>query len=95
MIIGVARLELFLPECRSLKEKRQIIKSIIDRIGSKYSVSIAEIDNHGLWQRATLGIACVSLSNYQAQRILSDIERYVENLNKATVLNHEVTLLSP
>lgn len=93
MVIGVSRLELLLPECGSLKEKRQVVKSILDRVKNKFGVSGAEIDHHDLWQRASLGIACIAQTNYQAKKLLFKVERFVEQLNKASILDNHITTL--
>ena len=60
MIIGVLRIELFIPESGSLKTKRFAIKSIKDRLRNKFNVSVAEVGNGDKWQRASIGVAAVS-----------------------------------
>jgi uncharacterized protein YlxP (DUF503 family) len=55
MNVGVCRISLRLPENLSLKGKRQVLKSITTRIRNKFNVSVAEIDDHDLWQLASLG----------------------------------------
>lgn len=60
MIVGTCRIELFIPESGSLKQKRQVVKGLKDRIRGRFNVSIAEVDHLDLWQRASLGIAMVS-----------------------------------
>jgi uncharacterized protein YlxP (DUF503 family) len=60
MSVGICYIELNLDGCVSLKEKRRILKSIIGRIRNNFNVSVAEIDHNNLWQRSTLGIACIS-----------------------------------
>ena len=77
MNIGVCKLELRLPENQSLKGKRRVIKSIITRLRNEYNVSVAEIDNQGLWQLATLGITCVSNHRRHADETLSNVVRFV------------------
>jgi uncharacterized protein YlxP (DUF503 family) len=77
MNVGVCRIELRLPENHSLKGKRQVIKSIITRIQNKYNVSVAEVDNQGLWQLATLGITCVSNHRRHADETLSTVVKFV------------------
>lgn len=95
MVVGFSELELRLPSCSSLKEKRQIIKSIKDRTCSRFNISIAEINHHDLWQRATLGIACVSQTSYQAKKILAHVVKQIDDLNKTVVLNNTITIFSP
>jgi len=77
MNIGVCKLELRLPENQSLKGKRRVVKSIITRLRNEYNVSVAEIDNQGLWQLATLGITCVSNHRRHADETLSNVVRFV------------------
>lgn len=95
MVVGVARTELHLPECTSLKQKRQILKSILDRVKNKYNVSIAEVDHQDLWQRTTLGIAFVTQTQHQAEKVLSSIERYIENNQKIELLSNQIDIYSP
>ena len=55
MIVGVCTIELRLREARSLKEKRQVLKSVITRVKNNFNVAIAEVDYQDKWQRAVLG----------------------------------------
>lgn len=95
MVVSCSRLELFLGESHSLKEKRQILKSIIERVKNKFNVSIIELDDHDLWQKSTLGISYASRSENQARRSLNEIECFIEHLNKAQVINNELFFYSP
>ena len=52
MVVGILRLTLYLPENHSLKGKRQVLRAIKARVRTKFNVSIAESDNHDMWQRA-------------------------------------------
>lgn len=70
MFVGVLQIELFIPESNSLKSKRYAIRSIKDRLKSRYNVSVAEIDNADKWQRASLGIAAVSNESRHIQSTL-------------------------
>ncbi len=91
MNIGVCRIELRLPENQSLKGKRRVIKSIIARLQNNYNVSVAEIDNQGLWQIATLGIACVSNHRRHADETLANVVRFIaQNYPDLELLNSEI-----
>jgi len=59
MIVGVAQFELFMPYNHSLKEKRQILKKLKDRVAQEMKITVAEVDHQDLWQRASLGFAVV------------------------------------
>jgi len=78
--------ELHLPSSRSLKDKRRVVKSMIDRLYQRYRVSVAETDFHDLHQRAEIGLAAVvaggdvemeSLLNGVRDLIESDVEIYL------------------
>ena len=60
MIIGTCSLKLMIYESNSLKDKRRVLKSIIERIKSRFNVSIAEVDLNEKWQLGAIGIACVT-----------------------------------
>ena len=62
----------------SLKEKRQIVKSILTRVRNEFNVSIAEVDEQDLWQSAVLGIACVSNSQSYAHGQLEAVLRFID-----------------
>ena len=80
MVVGVLRLTLFLPENHSLKGKRQVLRSIKDRVRNKFNVSIAESDAHDLWQRAELGICQVGSDRAFVDRALREVVNYIESL---------------
>ena len=76
MIIGVLTVELFLGEANSLKEKRRVVKGIIDRIKSRFNVSVAEVGEQDTWQRCILGISFVSCEQAHVHRALAAIAFY-------------------
>ena len=69
--------ELRLPCCRSLKDKRQALRPIVDGLRQRHRVSVAETDHQQQWQRATLGIAVVSATVSHAEEWLDAVERFV------------------
>lgn len=90
MIVGVCTIELRLPETRSLKGKRQILKSITTRVKNNFNVAIAEVDYHDKWQRALLGIAVVSTAHDHANGILSKVVNFVESMYLAELLDYHI-----
>jgi uncharacterized protein YlxP (DUF503 family) len=73
MNIGVARVALRLPENMSLKGKRQVIKSIIGRVRSRFDVAISEVDDNDVWQLATIGVCTISNNKRHSNQVLSKI----------------------
>jgi hypothetical protein len=70
MIVGAILLELRLEGCRSLKDKRRIIRSLMDKARGQFQVAIAEVDDQELWQNATIGVSCVSNNQTQIESVL-------------------------
>lgn len=77
MFVGIGRFELFIPEATSLKHKRQVLRSVTATVANKFNVSIAEVDHQDLWQRAALGVSCVSQTMGQCRKILQEVEKAV------------------
>jgi len=72
--IGVITMELRLEESHSLKDKRQVVRSLKDRLRRKFNISIAEIDGEGSWQRSTIAAVTVSTSRDYADQLLKSVE---------------------
>jgi len=95
MNVGVCKVRLHLPSNRSLKGKRQVIKSIIGRVEGKFKVSVAEVDDNDLWQSATLGICCVSNNRRHTNEVLSKIVNFITDCRPdAELLDYEIEILS-
>ncbi|GAG72382.1 unnamed protein product [marine sediment metagenome] len=77
MIIAIVEIDLFLPYCHSLKEKRSIIKSLIDSLGKKNNISIKEINYKDLWQRSLLGITSICDNTDSAKKFLDMIKNKI------------------
>ena len=78
MNVGVARISLRIPENSDLKGKRQVVKSIIGRVKSRFDVAVAEVDDNDSWQTASIGICCISNNKRHSNEVLSKVVRFVE-----------------
>lgn len=83
MIVGIAKAELHIPHARSLKDKRRIVKSLLDRISHKHRISAAEVAHQDLHQRAELGFALVNSDRQHAAATLENIHRVVADRTDA------------
>lgn len=93
MIVGLMTVELHIAEANTLKDKRRVLKSIIDRIRSKFNVSIAEVDHQDLWQRATLGVAVVSNETSHVHQMLETVIRSIEANGGAELIDYSTEIL--
>ena len=91
MMIGVCELTLHLPECHSLKDKRQVIKSVMARVRNQFEVSIAEVEDQDVWQSARIGVSCVSNSTRHAGEILDHVKRFIEESRPDLVITNSET----
>jgi len=78
MVVGICTIKLHLPGNGSLKGKRQVVKSITTRLQREFNISIAEVGEQDSWQRATLGVACVSTSSEYAHGLLTRVVEWIE-----------------
>lgn len=77
MIIGIGCIWLRLPDNHSLKGKRQVVRSLTERVSNRFNVSIAEVDANDLWQIASLGVCCVSNDAQHARQMLAKVEEFI------------------
>lgn len=78
--VGVLILELQIEQAHSLKDKRHYVKSLKDRLRSKFNVAVAEIDHQDLWQRGTVAVVTVSSDRTHAEQVLQHVEREAGSL---------------
>jgi len=86
MTVGVCRITLRLAESSSLKDKRQVLRSLTQRLRNKFNVAVAEVDDNDRWQIATIGISCVSNDGKHAREMLDRVAAFV----RGTRLDAEV-----
>ncbi|OQW33744.1 MAG: hypothetical protein A4E19_02525 [Nitrospira sp. SG-bin1] len=93
MIVGLCTVELFISESQSLKDKRQVIHGLKDRLRGKFNLSIAEVDGQDLWQKAVLGMACVSNEGHHANQVLEQALNLIKSVPSVEVVRTQLELL--
>lgn len=93
MFVAVVCCELHLPQSGSLKSKRRVVHSLVDRIHRRARVSVAETAHHDLHQRAELGIAAVASEEAPLRRLCEEIRGLVEDEPEAMVTGWDVQVL--
>jgi len=91
--VGVLRLIIYLPENHSLKGKRSVLRTIKARIRNKFNVSIAEADDHDLWQRAVLGISQVGTDQAFVDAALREVVRCIDDMQIAELGEEQLEFL--
>jgi uncharacterized protein YlxP (DUF503 family) len=93
MIVGLCTVELFLPESQSLKDKRQVLLSLKDRLREKFNLSVAEVDGQDLWQKAVLGLACVANEGRYVNQVLDQALNVIRVVPAVEIVQFRIELL--
>ncbi|HYU19577.1 MAG TPA: DUF503 domain-containing protein [Chloroflexota bacterium] len=79
MHVGVCRITLRLAEGNSLKDKRRVVRSLVERLRHQFNVAVAEVDSQDSWRTAVLGIAVVSNESAHADQQVARVVAHIEN----------------
>jgi uncharacterized protein YlxP (DUF503 family) len=97
MPIAKLTVEISIPDAQSLKDRRQVVRSIKDKLRHGFNVSVAELDDANLWNRATLGVAAISGSSAYLggqMREVDDAIHRLANIHGAEILDSWVEMLA-
>ena len=86
MVVGILTLKLYLGEASSLKEKRRVLKSLLDKLKARFNISVAEVDTQDAWHFSTIGIALVSNDGVHKDRTLTAVINFIEKLGRAEII---------
>ena len=89
MHVLAVEVDLHLPGVQSLKEKRSVLRPVLDGLRNRHPVAAAEVDHQDRWQRAGIGFAVVSASPGHAEEVIDEAERFVWSFPEVEVLSAE------
>ncbi|TCQ02168.1 DUF503 domain-containing protein [Serpentinicella alkaliphila] len=92
MLVGVCSMKLVMYDTDSLKAKRHIIKSVIERIKSRFNVSIAEIGELDKWQLSEIGFCCISNSRRHADEVIQSVINFIERDGRFDITSCEIDI---
>jgi len=93
MIVGAAVVEIRVHGSRSLKQKRGVVRSIIQRVGNRYNVSTAEVGGQDTWQRAALGLCTAGTDRQRVRSLIESAVAFIEELHLAEVTAVDIELV--
>lgn len=93
VIVGLCTVELFIADSQSLKDKRQVLLSLKDRLQQKFNLSIAEVDGQDLWQKAVLALACVANDGRYVNQVLEQALNLIRSNPAVEIVQSRVELL--
>lgn len=90
MTVGILTISIMIPESNSLKDKRQVVKSLVETIRQRFNVSAAEVAEQDSWRRGTIGVSCVSGDQAVANAVLNKVMDYVRSNPRIEVIESEM-----
>jgi uncharacterized protein len=93
MPVGLLTLELHIQHAQSLKDKRQVLRSLKDRLRAKFNVAVAELEHEDTWQRSVVGVVTLSNEEHQVQESLQHVLAEVDNILGPILVSHGVEII--
>jgi uncharacterized protein YlxP (DUF503 family) len=94
MVIGALRIEIYIDGNRSLKGKRQMLRSVIGRVKSRFgNVSISEVDSQNLWQKATIGVSFVSNDAPYVNSVMDQVSGFIESMGVVQIVSCDLEII--
>ena len=93
MVVGILQLELTIPSANSLKDKRQVLRSVKDRLRRSFNVSVAEVGDNDQWRSAVLAVVVASNDRGFANKVLSKIVDVVSDSRDIVLEDYQLGLI--
>ena len=94
MVVGICKLTLMIPACRSLKEKRRALRRIKDRTAGTFGITVSEVGLNDVWQRAELGFAAVGNDRRHIESIMAKAQDFIEGLGVASIIDQYTEIIN-
>jgi uncharacterized protein YlxP (DUF503 family) len=91
--VGLLTLELHIAEAQSLKDKRQVIRSLKDRLRNHFNVAVAELDFEDMWQRSVVGVVTLSNEEHHVEEALQKVLAEADKILGPVLVGHAVDFL--
>ena len=93
MVIGLLTLDLHFPGARSLKDKRHVLRGLVERLRKRFNVSVAEVEHQDLWQRAGLAVVAVNTDQGHLEATLSSVAGEAATARDAELVDQQTEIL--
>jgi uncharacterized protein YlxP (DUF503 family) len=93
MTVGIARVTFIMHGNQSLKDKRRVVKSLVEKSRHRFNVSVAEVADQDVLQRATLGVAVIGSDSRVLNSVLDHIIEFMDSLSLAEMIDREIELI--
>jgi len=93
MVVGICQIDLVIHDNHSLKGKRQVLKTIMEKVKNRFNVSIAEVADNDVWQRSQIGFSVVGNDNRHVNSVLDKALNFIEGLHVAEIIDHRIEIM--
>ena len=93
MPVGLLTLELYIQHAQSLKDKRQVLRSLKERLRAKFNVAVAELEYHDTWQRSVVGVVTLSNEEHHVEESLQHVLAEADNVLGPVLVGHGVEII--
>jgi uncharacterized protein len=93
MPVGLLTLELHIPDAQSLKDKRQVVRSLKDKLRREFNVAVAELEHHDVWQRSVIGIVTLSNEEKHLREVLQKVLEQADAILGSMLINQAFEIL--
>jgi uncharacterized protein len=93
MPVGLLTLELHIPDAQSLKDKRQVLRSLKDKLRRDFNVAVAELEHHDTWQRSVVGIVTISNEEKHLREVLHKVLDEADRILGSVLINQAVEIV--
>ncbi|MCP4665902.1 MAG: DUF503 domain-containing protein [Deltaproteobacteria bacterium] len=94
MVVGALRIEFIMSDNRSLKGKRKVVRSMIDKVKSRFNVAIAEVGSNDKWQKIELGISAIGNDRRHIDSSLNSVLNFLDALYLAPIVDTEIEIIN-
>ena len=92
-VVGLLEVDLLVPDCRSLKEKRMVLKSMKDRLHNHFNISVSEVDHQDVWQRVKLAISMAGSDQRTVNSSLDSVVDFLEKNHSTQMVDYQLSFL--
>jgi uncharacterized protein len=93
MPVGMLTLELHIPDAQSLKDKRQVLRSLKDKLRRDFNVAVAELEHHDTWQRSVVGIVTISNEEKHLREVLQKVLDEADRILGSVLINQQLEIV--
>jgi len=94
MVVGICKLSFFLPDCQSLKDKRQVLRRMKDKFFARFKIQLAEVEDQDLWQRSQLGFSVVGNDRRLIESIMDKAVGFLDSNGSAQIIDRGIEIIN-